>query len=162
MDLRLAAAPHGHAGLGARLGRAPDAAVDRNFRQTGLQENKARLGGVKRLQRYGELLDPELSNLRVATAGIGLRLLDNTSAELVWHRYRQVVASPVLAGSRLSQAPAGLDPRLGQEFDLFFAWRESRHLEFTLLIARFLPGPAFAANRRDAATGIELGIALNY
>lgn len=143
-------------------GAVPDAAVDRNFRQTGLQENKARLGGVKRLQRYGELLDPELSNLRVATTGLGLRLLDNTSAELVWHRYRQGVASPVLAGSRLSQAPAGLDPRLGQEFDFFLAWRESRHLEFTVLIARFLPGPAFAANRRDAATGIELGIALNY
>jgi hypothetical protein len=68
----------------------------------------------------------------------------------------------VLAGSRLSQAPAGLDPRLGREIDLFLAWRESRHLEFTLLLARFVPGAAFAANRRDAAHSVELGIAFNH
>jgi hypothetical protein len=56
------------------------------FRQTGLQENKARIGGVKRWQRYGELLQPELSNLAVSSAGVGVRLTDNTSLELVGHR----------------------------------------------------------------------------
>lgn len=146
----------------AGSGSAPGAPVDRNFRQTGLQENKARLSGVKRLQRYGELFDPELSNLRVATAGFGLRLAENTSVELVAHQFRQVVASPQIADTRLSQAPAGTSPRLGREFDLFFAWRESRHLEITFLVARFLPGAAYAPDRRDAATGIELGLALNY
>jgi alginate production protein len=143
-------------------GSAVGAAVDRNFRQTGLQENKTRFAGVKRLQRYGELLDPELSNLQVGTLGAGLRIFDNTSVELVWHRYRQLVPSTVLAGSRLSQSPAGISGDIGRELDFFIAWREWREVELTLAISRFTPGAAFAADRRDPATGIELGLALNF
>jgi alginate production protein len=143
-------------------GSAPSAAIDRNFRQTGLHENKARIGGVKRLHRYGELLDPELANLRVGTVGLGARLGENTSLELLWHRYRQVVASPVLAGSRVSQSPTGLSPDIGHEVDLFLAWRESRQVELTLALSRFVPGAAFQAERRDPAHGIELGLALSF
>jgi alginate production protein len=83
------------------------AAEDRDFRQTGLQENKGRIAGVKRIRFYGELLDPELSNLSVASIGFGLRGLSNSSAELLLHHYRQGVASVRLAGSRLSQQPQG-------------------------------------------------------
>ncbi len=143
-------------------GGDPAAALDRTFVQTGLQENKARIGGVKRLQRYGELLDPELSNLDVATVGLGLRPSEATSVELVWHRYRQIVPSAALAGARLSQAPAGLDPDIGHGLDLFFASREWRHLELTLALSRFVPGTAFASDRRDPAHGIELGLALSF
>jgi len=149
-------------GFARGSGSAAGSSVDRNFRQTGLQENKARIGGVKRLHRYGELLDPELSNLRVGSFGIGARLQENTSIELVWHRYRQLVPSSVLAGSRLSQAPAGLDPDIGRELDLFLAWREWRQVELTLALSRFVPGAAFAADRRDPAHGVELGLALNF
>lgn len=149
-------------GWAAGSGSAPDAAVNRNYRQTGLQENKVRLSGIKRLQRYGELFDPELSNLRIATASFGVRPLANASVELVWHRYRQAVASATLADSRLSQDPQGLRRQLGQEFDLLLAWRPTRQLELTLLLARFLPGAAFATNRRDPATSIELGLDIKF
>ena len=126
------------------------------FRQTGLHENKGRIAGVKRLQLYGELLQPDLANLRVASLGGGLRLLGNSSLELLHHRYRQVQASPLLAGSRLSTAPLGTDPRLGRAWDLVLALREWQHLELVLRLARFEPGPAFAANRRDPAHAVEL------
>lgn len=149
-------------GWAAGSGAAPGAAVNRNYRQTGLQENKVRLSGMKRMKRYGELFDPELSNLRVTTLSFALRPLANASAELVWQHYRQAVASPLLADSRLSQAPQGLQRAIGQEFDLLFAWRPTSQLELTLLLARFLPGAAFAADRRDAATSIELGLDLKF
>lgn len=138
------------------------ATLDANFRQTGLHENKARLSGVKRLRRYGELLQPELSNLGVATLGTGIRLLGNSSIELVLHRYRQVLPSTTLSDARLSVAPLGTDRRLGRELDLFIALREWRWLELTLALSRFTPGPAFAADRRDAAHAVELGAAINF
>ncbi len=146
---------HGSGGPGS-------ATLDANFRQTGLHENKARLSGVKRLRRYGELLQPDLSNLKVASVGLGVRLLDNSSLEAVWHQYRQVHAATSLAGSRLAQSPLGLNPHIGHETDVFLALREWRWLELTLRVSRFMPGAAFAANRRDPAHALELGLAVNF
>lgn len=136
--------------------------LDRNFRQTGLHENKARLTGVKRLRRYGELLQPDLSNLAIATLGGGIRFFGNSSLELVLHQYRQIVPATTVAGARLAADPQGLQRRLGRELDLVIALREWRWLELTLRLSRFEPGPAFAANRRDAANALELGAALNF
>lgn len=136
--------------------------LDANFRQTGLQENKARLGGVKRWRSYGELLRPELSNLAVSTLGLGLRVLETSSVELVAHGYRQPVPQALLPGARLSAAPQGLNGDIGHEVDLLLALRAWQHWEFTLALARFRPGAAFASNRRDAAHSLELGAALNF
>lgn len=149
-------------GLANGSGGASNDTLDDNFRQTGLQENKSRVAGVKRMRVYGELLDPELSNLRIASAGFGLRFLENSSAELQWHHYRQLQASTRIAGSRLSQDPTGLNREVGRELDLFIAVREWRHLELTLTVSRFQPGAAFAADKRDAAHAVELGAALHF
>jgi alginate production protein len=152
--------PSLHLGLANGSGGARNGSQDRSFRQTGLQENKGRVAGVKRLRYYGALLDPQLSNLRIASAGAGLRFLNNSSAEVLVHRYRQPVASTTLVGSRLSPDPSGLARDIGREVDLFFALREWRHVELTLMLARFRPGAAFTV--RDAAHSIELGVALNF
>jgi alginate production protein len=138
------------------------AALDANFRQTGLQENKARIAGVKRLRMYGELLQPELSNLAVSTLGLGVRVLNNSSVELIGHRYRQPVPSSVLPGSRLGTDPQGISGDIGRELDLVVALREWRQLELTLKWSVFKPGAAFAANRRDAAHAIEIGASVNF
>jgi alginate production protein len=149
-------------GLANGCGGTSSDTADNNFRQTGLQENKGRVAGVKRLRYYGELLDPQLANLRIATMGVGLRFLDNSSVELLQHRYRQQVASSQLSGSRLSEDPEGANRDIGREMDLFIALREWRHAEVTLLLARFRPGAAFATDRRDPAHAIELGAAFNF
>lgn len=132
----------------------------RDFRQTGLHENKARLAGVKRIRLYGEAVQPDLQNLSVLSLGGGLRVLDNSSIELVHHRFRQVQAAGGIAGSRLSADPAGLDVALGREWDLLLAFREWQAFELTLRWARFWPGPAF--ERRDRASSFELGLAFNF
>lgn len=163
---------HGHAlDLGASLtlplALRPSLSIawargSEGFRQTGLQENKARLAGVKRLRRYGALLEPELANLRVATVGLGLRLLDNSSLELVSHRFSQVTPDTVIRGARLSAEPEGLSPDLGRELDLVLALRESRAWELTLTWSRLRPGAAFAATRRQPAHALEAALALNF
>lgn len=136
--------------------------LDANFRQTGLQENKARRGGAKRMALYGELLRPELSNLAVTSVGAAIRVANRSSIELVAHHYRQRVAAGTLVGTRLSTAPRGLSPDIGREYDLKFAWREWRQVELTFTWGRFLPGDAFAANRRTAAQLYELGLAVSF
>ena len=131
---------------------------DANFRQTGLHENKARLGGVKRVRSYGELLEPELSNLAVSTLGAAVRVLNNSSVELVAHRYQQLVPSK----ERLRSDPLGASSDIGHELDLVLALREWRHVELILKLSRFTPGAAFADNRRDPAHAVELGVTVNF
>jgi alginate production protein len=132
------------------------------FRQTGLQENKTRFGGVKRWQRYGELVQPELANLSVASVGAGVRVLDNSSIELMAHRLRQVRASDRLAGSRLSADPQGSSRKLGREVNLLIAVRESKRIEFTFKASHFKPGAAFAPDERKPARAVEFGVAVNF
>lgn len=150
------------AGFARGSGGVRDDTLDENFRQTGLQENKARFAGVKRLRVYGEVLQPELSNLAVTTVGTGVRFLANSSAELVWHRYRQIRPDTSIAGARLAQDPLGIDSDIGQALDLFFAVREWRSAELTLKLSGFRPGKAFPADRRDPAHAVEFGVALNF
>jgi alginate production protein len=136
--------------------------LDANFRQTGLHENKARLGGVKRLRSYGEVLQPDLANMAITRLGAGIRVLDNSSVELVRHQFRQQVASTTVAGSRLASDPLGNHRDVGVEWDLALAFREWRQLELTLKWSRFKPGQAYAADERDAAHALELGAAFNF
>jgi alginate production protein len=132
------------------------------FRQTGLQENKTRFGGVKRWQRYGELVQPELANLSVASLGAGVRVLENSSIELMAHRLRQVRASERLAGSRLSADPQGSSRNVGREVNLLIAVRESKRIEFTFKASHFKPGAAFAPAERQSARAVEFGVAVNF
>lgn len=136
--------------------------VDRTFRQTGLQENKGRIAGVKRVRLYGELLQPTLSNLQVSLLAGGVRLSENTSLEVMARRYRQKVPSTAIAGSRLATDPEGLNGDVGNELDLVLALREWRHAEVALRAARFEPGAAFAPDRRAPARSIEIEFALNF
>ncbi|EHR72767.1 hypothetical protein BurJ1DRAFT_3967 [Burkholderiales bacterium JOSHI_001] len=136
--------------------------LDANFRQTGLHENKARVAGVKRLRNYGEVLQPDLANMAITQVGAGVRVLNNSSIELLRHRFRQPVAARTISGSRLSASPLGSSRDIGVEWDLALSLREWRQWELTLRWSRFKPGAAFADNERDPAHALELGAALNF
>lgn len=135
--------------------------VDARFRQSGLQENKARFRGVTRFRYYGEMLRPEqLSNLEVATVGLGLRPTGDTSVDLIGHRYRQPVASTSLVDSRLDADPNGLDRALGTEVDLVLGWRATRWLDLAARGGVFRAGQAFGekAGRRASYAEVELKV----
>jgi alginate production protein len=118
---------------------------DGRFRQTGLQDNDARLTGRTAVRYYGELIDPELSNLHITTLGFGYQPTRSHSFELLGHTYRQDVASTRLTRVDLERRPNGRDPELGWELDLVYSF-QPRHLPwaFEVVAATFHQGRAFA------------------
>ncbi|MFY9345255.1 MAG: alginate export family protein, partial [Planctomycetota bacterium] len=138
------------AGLAHGSGRA-DGDTASGYRQSGLQDNNAKVGGVTSVRYYGELLDPELANLRVATAAVAVRPFAGASLSLLWHGYRQDVAATGSPDSSLRTTPNGTSRDLGQELDLVFGYRAARRFTLELVYARFEPGSAFAAD-----TGADL------
>ncbi len=141
---------------------ASQARGSKGFRQTGLHENKSRRGGVKRWLTYGELLQPELSNLKVQTVGGGIRMFERSSLEVYGHRYRQLEASSTLRGSRLSSDPQGTNTHIGKGVDVLLALREWRRFEVFARWSSFTPGAAFDSGERDRATAVEIGAQLNF
>ncbi len=131
-------------------GEDEDNDIDHNFRQTRLEDNTDRVGGIKRYRYYGLLLDPELSNLKIPTVDLGFKPTRNFSINLVYHNYRQVVASRDIGSTDLTRNPNGRDPYLGQEVDAVLAFRRKNFLDVNLLVGLFFPGPAFGRSTSSA------------
>jgi len=122
----------------------PEQGADRAYRQTELQANEAGFGGVERFGSYGVLLDPELSNLQVFTAGVGVSLLRSSSLDLVYHAYRQVDAADFLRDARIEADLSGRSRDVGHEVDVVLALEEWERLEFEFVASAFRAGRAFA------------------
>ena len=123
---------------------------DRSFRQTGLQDNNWKFAGVTSFRYYGELADPELSNLHIATVGLGARVGRKTSVDLVYHHYRQDEAAPRWIDSDLDRRPNGIDRAIGHEVDLIVGSRRWDAWDLELVGALFLPGAAFEGDAASA------------
>lgn len=136
----------------------PDDKVDRAFRQTGLQDNSAKFRGISRIKYYGELFEPELSNIHVFTAGFGLRPNKKASLDLVYHYYLQVWAlleqDNDLRDSGIRADPTGQSRDLGHEADLVFEWKVTERLRLGVTGAMFFPGAAF--DEPDPAAFVEV------
>jgi hypothetical protein len=159
LDAMLMWAPSGmewhpslYAGYAMGSGSAwpPSNFQDGNFRQSGLNDNNDRLNGITSFRYLGELMRPELANLRVFTLGGGVRWARDFSVDLVWHHYAQDEASAHLFDSRLRLTPQGIYPELGTEWDLIVGFDAGRAFDMELVLAKFEPGRAFAATASDA------------
>jgi alginate production protein len=128
----------------------PDDSDDGNFRQTGFQDNAAKFNGLIRLRYYGEMVDPELSNLQIATAGIGIRPTRNTSLDLVYHDYTQVEASDDVRDWQIKDDPDGRNDDIGSAIDFIAGYRFKPHHKGSLIIGHFDPGDAFPDDSDDA------------
>jgi alginate production protein len=124
--------------------RNPDDGTDGGFRQTGLQDNESDFGGAADFKYYGEVLDPELSNLAILTAGIGIRPSEKFSMDLVYHYYLQHQAAPALRNAGIDAEPSGRSRRLGSGVDLVVGFQGIwDHLDARLGVGYFVPGAAF-------------------
>jgi hypothetical protein len=130
---------------------SPTSGSDGSFRQTGLQDNNAKFRGVNRFRYYGELFRPELSNMHIVTGSVGIRWLESSSIELMYHLYRQDEASASLRNSRLKATPGGGSRQLGQEIDLVIGLEEWRRLEIEIIGSVFLAGSAFGPDDGEVA-----------
>lgn len=127
----------------------PDDDVDKSFRQTGLQNNEGSFNGVPDFLYYGELLDPELSNLSIFTAGTGINMTEESSIDLVYHYYLQQKASDSLRDAGIDADPDGQSKRLGSEIDLVIGYEGTNGLELALKLGYFIPGEAFPSESEN-------------
>jgi alginate production protein len=115
--------------------------TDHAFRQTGLATNEAGFGGAQRFAHYGIGLNPELSNLKVVTVGAGLNLLQSSSIDLVYHRYRLANSAESLRNARIDGTLVGKN--IGSGVDLVIAIEEWERLEFEFSVSAFRAGRGF-------------------
>jgi alginate production protein len=118
--------------------------IDESFRQSGLQDNSAKYNGVTRLGYYGEVLDPELSNLSIITLGAGIRPTRRSSIDLVYHHYLQHHREAARVRDADVRTPTnGRHHNVGGELDLVVGYREIKDLDIELTVGCFLPGEAY-------------------
>ncbi|HEY5683643.1 MAG TPA: alginate export family protein, partial [Sulfuricaulis sp.] len=131
------------------------------FRQTGLQSNEARFGGLTQFKAYGEMLDPDLSNIKIVTAGIGFRMASNAFLDLVYHRYgldhfaNEFRSAGVTA--EMNKVETQLSKDVGSEINLIVGFRNLfgfRRFGFEVRAGVFSPGDAFLRNDGDAVNPI--------
>jgi len=140
------------AGYAFASGDAAPGGTDHAFRQTGFQDNTAKFAGVTSFQYYGELFDPELSNLRVLTVGLGARIATRTSLDLVWHHYQQDEPLASLVDAEVNPKPDGVDANLGTELDLILGMRRYADWDLEVVLGWFNPSDAFTQDD-DALLG---------
>ncbi len=135
----------------------PNDNTNEAYRQTGLQGNEMKFGGVTTLLSYGETLDPELSNIQIYTAGLSLRTSATTYLDLVYHHYRLNEIDPntsEIRGSPITAQLSGLSKDVGDELDIVLTINSLfgvQGLGVELRAGLFFPGDAF---RRDVGGGV--------
>ncbi len=115
----------------------------KNFRQTGLEDNNGRFNGVVKFKYYGEVLDPELSNIMIPTLGLGIIPFDETSLDIVYHYYAQVEKTDELRDADVDEDLTGEDRDLGHEVDLIFGTEIIKNVKIEFDTGVFIPGKAF-------------------
>ena len=140
----------------------PDDAADHAFRQTGLQGNEPGYGGVERFHGYGELLDPELSNLAICTLGLGVSLLEASSLDVIYHRYRLVERVGELRDAQLDGDLTGTSEELGEAIDVILALEEWARVQFRLSGSLFHVGDAFREQRGKWIAGGQLDFSVAF
>ncbi len=138
----------------------PDDSVDHNFRQTGIQENEAAFGGVIAFDYYGEALAPELSNLIILAAGVGIRPVQDSSIDLVYHYYLQDEASDELRDANIESELNGSRRDIGHGLDLI-AGGEFGDFELEFILGGFFPENAFSSGT-DPAYFLSLEVVYEF
>ncbi|EXU74357.1 alginate export family protein [Erwinia mallotivora] len=132
-----------------------DDSSSRRYRQTGLQGNEATQGGLVKYKIYGETLDPELTNIHILTAGAGVNLAKDLSADLIYHYYRQHSLAALV--SNTTDLDAKYDrmttKKLGSALDLVLGWRPHPQVRLEAIAGWFAPSSRFySASGRNSPT----------
>ena len=135
--------------------------IDGNYRQTDFEDNNDKFNGVNSFRYYGEVFGPELSNLRVTTAGAGFRWSKDGSLDLVYHTYRQVVPDNSVHGSDLLSDPLGDNKSIGDEIDLILGYEKLWNIDLDMTVGFFRPGSAYHPNTETASRS-KLQIEYNF
>lgn len=136
---------HGAVASGGSNGDHSDA-----FRQTGLQSNRSRFTGTRsQVQRFGEAIQPQWSNLKVLTFYTALSDRDDWDANLLYHRYWLQDQGGTIRSDLIAPGYAGGSDDLGQSVDLVLGYYGDKPsnrwlpVNLTLRGGIFFPGDAY-------------------
>ena len=123
---------------------------DDRFRQSGLQSNDFDLNDKSTFRYFGEVLDPELTNIQILTLGWGVEPFNRWSADIALHAYQQEEAEDSLRGADIEFQPLGMSRDLGTGADIIIAYEPNKALVIQGTAGRFFPGDAFDNEQDDA------------
>ncbi|MEA3292462.1 MAG: alginate export family protein [Pseudomonadota bacterium] len=130
--------------------------TERAFHQTGLQDKD------EEFRDYGQLLRPELSNLRIATIGAGFSVHRNARLWLGYHRFRQIYAAPFVRDASLDIEPTGKSRDIGQEISLVYETWPRENLRFQLIAASFEAGDAYGISAGERASRLYFKVNFGF
>lgn len=123
------------------------ASGSQDYRQTGLHSNEATLGGATKFKIYGEALDPNLTNIHIFTAGLGVDLSQQATLDVVYHRYHQARLSDFANNQTdLSSKYDRQNTRyLGSGVDMILGWKPTDNTKLEAIVGMFSPSKRFAS-----------------
>ena len=128
----------------------------KNFRQTRLEDNNSRFKGVTNFKYYGEVFDPELSNLFIGTLGLGIKPHNKRSLDLVYHYFYQIDKRDRLISPDIEPDPTGKSRDIGHEIDVIIGTSITKYVRLSIVGGMFFPGDAFEENDISYFGEIEL------
>lgn len=139
-----------------------DGSLQYAYRQTGIGDNSDFFGDVNYISYYGELLVPELSNLRILTLGISIPLDTQTGLDIVYHKYDQYERVDFIQGVDLNIDPGGTNTDIGQEIDITLGIRGSKNWEIELVGSIFKAGNAYEEDSGKIFSGLSFQYNYNF
>jgi alginate production protein len=134
------------------------ALATKEFRQSGLESNETKFAGVSEFKIYGEVLDPELGNLKILTVGLGFRPSRSISIDFVYHRYWLYTIANEFRDAAftalLNQDNTQLSKDVGSAVDVVLGFRNLfglRRLGLDLRAGLFFPEQAFRIAQSDGS-----------
>jgi hypothetical protein len=129
----------------------PDDGRDESYRQNDLQGDS---------DVFGELYQPEISNMVVQVFGIEWEAYEGVEIALMHYDYEQDKRSDEIRDVTIEVDPTGLSSDLGKEIDLIVTIEAYDRLELVLIAAQFEAGKAYGVN--DGETSNFISIELEY
>ena len=131
----------------------PDDGRDESYRQNDLQGDS---------DVFGELYQPEISNMVVQAFGIEWEAYEGVEIALMHYDYEQDKRSDEIGDVTIEVDPTGLSSDLGKEIDLIVTIEAYDSLELVLIAAQFEAGRAYGSNQGETSNFISVEIEYEF
>ena len=139
------------------------------FRQSSLECKRSRFTGTRsQVQRFGEAVQPDWSNLKVFTLYTALSDRDTWDANLLYHRYWLSDQAGTLRSDLIEPGFTGTSDDLGQSVDLVLGYYGDRAstswaaFDVRLRGGAFMPGDAYGDQADDVRHRVVLDLSKRF
>lgn len=139
------------------------------FRQTQMESNRSRFTGTRsQVARFGEAVQPEWSNLKVATVYTALTDRDWWAANLLYHKYWLSDVAGTVNSDLVEPGFTGTSDDLGESIDMVLGYYGSRDtgtwsdIDARIRAGVFFPGDAYGDDADSARHRVVLDVTKRF